>query len=690
MKPSPSVVLVGAGLLLATHLAYSQPYNIMEFDPTATGPWSDFGRTMLVVPKVANGSIKLDASITASEYGGFTGISVTPGENAWILDYPEDRVWDGPEDSSFTYWLAHDDTYFYVGVDVKDDVVTTDDLNTAFWKDDAIEIVVDALNQRVDNNTDSSNDAYGGHCYVNFEGRFSRWNDEAGAIDGQTWASAVDWTYGETGDIFGFGKAVTGGWRMEARFNKRLFEDPDKKNKLSGGYIMGFNIGLDDDDMHGTGTLGDASRSTDLEIQYFWANRERRPGLTADILAALSPEELASKEYLANYPLAIDSNGRLSHAGTGEIIFSDAPLYDIYDFVTTAEGPWSDIAKTTLEVPKVNNGSVKIDGAVSPAEYGGFSGVSVTPGVNAWILDYPGDRSWTGPADSSFTYWLAHDDDYLYVGVDVKDDVVNSDDPNASFWKDDAVEIVVDALNDRIDNNTDNANDAYGGHCYVNYLGRFSRWDDAADQIITDNQTWSSGVDWTYGQTGDVYGLGKEVPGGWSMEVRLNKRMFENSEAGNKLEDGYVMGFNIGLDDDDKLGPGPNGNASRTTDLDLQYFWANRQRNQGLTAEVYAELTPAQRKDKAFLDATYPLFIDSNGRLAHGGTGEIVFKPKGSSEPPKLSVSKSGTSIQASWTGTGSLEESEKVNGPWARSANQTNPQTLTPSGGAKFYRIRQ
>ena len=52
----------------------------------------------------------------------------------------------------------------------------------------------------------------------------------------------------------------------------------DKGNKLANGYIMGFNIGLDDDDKNGPtrdGHAGNGSRSQDLEVQYFWANRAR-------------------------------------------------------------------------------------------------------------------------------------------------------------------------------------------------------------------------------------------------------------------------------------------------------------------------------------------------------------------------------------------------------------------------------
>jgi len=315
--------------IAASPFALAQPFDIMTFDGTAAGPWSNLAATTQVVPKVANGSITLDGVPNAAEYGGFTGVTVTPGENAWILDFPADRAWDGPDDSSFTFWLAHDDDNFYVGVQVKDDVVTSDDPNGSFWKDDAIEIVVDALSDRIDNNTDSSKDLVGGHSYVNFEGRFSAWDDATATVTGTSWATGVDWTYGPTNDVYGVGKPAAGGWGLEVRLKKRLFEDATAGNKLRNGYRMGFNIGLDDDDKHGTGVNGDKSRTEDLEIQYFWANRQRRVGLTADYLAALTPEERASKVWTLDpaadargLPLAIDNNGRLSHAGTGEIFFA--------------------------------------------------------------------------------------------------------------------------------------------------------------------------------------------------------------------------------------------------------------------------------------------------------------------------------------------------------------------------------
>ena len=298
--------------------------------------------------------------------------------------------------------------------------------------------------------------------------------------------------------------------------------------------------------------------------------------------------------------------------------------FSVQDFDSTSAGPWSDISKTVTGVAKVPNGSVTIDGKFTAAEFGNIPGVTVTPGDSAWLLDFPADRQWDSPEDSSFTFWLAHDDENLYVAIKAKDDVVNSDDPNSAFWKDDSIEIIVDAFNDRFDINTDSSNDEYGGHNYVNYLGRFSRWDDTTDEKI--DGAWSTGVDWTYGEDGDIYGVGDEAEGGWEMEVRFNKRLFESPDQGNKLRNGARMGFNIGLDDDDKFGPGTNGDGSRDQDLELQYFWANRERTLGWNEEekeFFDELSLAYLLWES--DPFYERGINSGGRLTHGGTGEILF-----------------------------------------------------------------
>ena len=86
-------------LVLASRLTLAQPFDILTFDTTSTGPWSEVGRTTLMVPKVPNGSVVLDGAASTQEYGGFDAITVEPGVNAWILDFPDDRTWEGTNDS---------------------------------------------------------------------------------------------------------------------------------------------------------------------------------------------------------------------------------------------------------------------------------------------------------------------------------------------------------------------------------------------------------------------------------------------------------------------------------------------------------------------------------------------------------------------------------------------------------------
>ncbi len=311
-----------------------------------------------------------------------------------------------------------------------------------------------------------------------------------------------------------------------------------------------------------------------------------------------------------------------------------AQVVDIFEFDATSEGPWSDIDNTTLTVPKVGDGSVNLNGDITSTEYGGFEGVTVVPADNGWILDYPGDREWDGPEDSSFTFWLAHDNDYLYVGVVGVDDIVNIDQPPATAWRDDAIEIVIDAMNDDYDVNTDNSQDEYGGHIYATYEGGFSEWDDAAQAPAT-GLRFSSVVDWKLGEDQDVFVVGKEEAPGWKLELKMSKRLFENPEVGNKLDDGYEMGFNIGVDDDDMHYEGGDGFT-----MEVQYFWANRMRPMGYDPAVLVwdiaesgtawydtmeQMIEEMEANPTFLQDNFDWGINSAGRLSHGGAGSIIF-----------------------------------------------------------------
>lgn len=60
-------------------------------------------------------------------------------------------------------------------------------------------------------------------------------------------------------------------------------------------------------------------------------------------------------------------------------------------------------------------------------------------------------------------------------------------------------------------------------------------------------------------------------------------------------------------------------------------------------------------------------------------------------EEAKLTASKTPTgAITLSWIGGGTLESSDRVNTGYTTHSSQANPQTVTASGGARFFRVRQ
>jgi hypothetical protein len=49
-----------------------------------------------------------------------------------------------------------------------------------------------------------------------------------------------------------------------------------------------------------------------------------------------------------------------------------------------------------------------------------------------------------------------------------------------------------------------------------------------------------------------------------------------------------------------------------------------------------------------------------------------------------------GRNITLSWTGTGTLQQEDKLDGSWTDAPNQANPQTVPADGAMRFYRLRQ
>ena len=66
-----------------------------------------------------------------------------------------------------------------------------------------------------------------------------------------------------------------------------------------------------------------------------------------------------------------------------------------------------------------------IDGIIGPDEYAGAQ-AEVVNGHTGVYNTPAGDDTWE-EGDSSYTYWVTHDDEAVYVGVDVVDDEIFTD-----------------------------------------------------------------------------------------------------------------------------------------------------------------------------------------------------------------------------------------------------------------------
>ncbi len=306
-------------------LGYTQ--DITTFDPNADGPWNDPEETTIVVPKVPLGSVQLDAEPSDAEYGGFEGKTIIPMEHGWILNWPDTRQWDGEEDSTFTFWFAHDDENLYVGVDVIDDVVNQDQTDPAqFWADDSLELVIDPAFWQLDAGFNGEAFDYGGHMYFTCNGKFSHVTEDTYERfrDEEIFATEVDWTFGPDGDIWAVGEETDQGWALEARINKRVFEDPEaeapwgetKEIIFDNEYEAGYQIAVDEDDQH-------ADRDDGFELQYWFPVTKKLQGFTPEDAAIWTPEEIANDDHIEGpYAYDIVPGERLNYGSLGTMIFS--------------------------------------------------------------------------------------------------------------------------------------------------------------------------------------------------------------------------------------------------------------------------------------------------------------------------------------------------------------------------------
>lgn len=192
----------------------------------------------------------------------------------------------------------------------------------------------------------------------------------------------------------------------------------------------------------------------------------------------------------------------------------------------------------TYTAPKVTKAPT-IDGKISANEYAGASTITVDNHTGFYDT---GSRDDTWPdGDNAFKAWLVHDNEAIYVGLDVTDDAIFTDTAAAgsedgSTWEDDAMEIFFDANNDK---NPTYTNSSLADH--PPFEGQYVLTPNGA---FRDNEAGNP----IYGVNDDWYGLASQGTAGYQLEFKVKKSALLNPA------DGAVMGFDIAMDDDDGAG----------------------------------------------------------------------------------------------------------------------------------------
>ena len=186
-----------------------------------------------------------------------------------------------------------------------------------------------------------------------------------------------------------------------------------------------------------------------------------------------------------------------------------------------------------------------IDGVIGADEYTNAELIYITPHNGLYDLA-SGDDAWDS-SDHSFSAWVTHDYEAVYVAVDLRDDIIVTDSADAGTedgqtWNDDSVEIFFDS---------DDSNDA--GRGTKGFEGQY---------VLSANGAWrdNEANNPKFGKSGDWFAATSTTGKGYQVEFKIKKSALSNPA------DGASLGFNIAINDDD----GQNGSRK------AQLNWSGR------------------------------------------------------------------------------------------------------------------
>jgi len=170
-----------------------------------------------------------------------------------------------------------------------------------------------------------------------------------------------------------------------------------------------------------------------------------------------------------------------------------------------------------------------VDGVINAAEYAGADEII----NNHYTGNYSGNDDFL-IGDHDWNAWIIHDDQAIYVAVNVTDEMVVTDSADAgsedgSTWNDDSVEVFIDA----------DASDDRGRSTDSIYEGQY---------VLTANGAWrdAEANNPFYDENGDWFAATSMTDTGFQVEFKILKEFLVVNPA-----DGSTIGFDIAVNDDD-------------------------------------------------------------------------------------------------------------------------------------------
>jgi hypothetical protein len=154
--------------------------------------------------------------------------------------------------------------------------------------------------------------------------------------------------------------------------------------------------------------------------------------------------------------------------------------------------------------------------------------------------------------------------------------------------------------------------------------------------VLTANGAWRDheANNPLFGAENDWFAATSKTAKGYQIEFKVNKSALLNPA------DGAVLGFHIAQNDDDGAG------------RRAQLGWSGR----------------------AHSEFTY---------------GSLTLAGGGSPTTPTFRISRNGQQLTLTWTGPGTLQRAENIQGPWTAVTGASSPFQAEATGTAGYYRIR-